>query len=134
MTMTLSAWIAIVIILLLTAVMIIMVILTLVNSHRIRNGKESLYKGKVRNIIIVNKRAVGHEFYTEGYRYSRFGTVYPNGEPDGISQETSVDFRIVGGKILYTKSIDEELFEQLDIGKTYKVRIRSGCIEKIFTD
>lgn len=134
MRITLSALIPVVLAILCVAVMIVMPILTLVNQHRVRNGKEPLNKGKVRNIVIVNKRAAEHEFFTERYAYSRFGNVRTTGEPDGIAQETSVDFHIVGGKILYTKSIGGELFDIIDVGKTYKVLIRSGCIEKIFTD
>lgn len=109
-------------------------IVTLVDHHKVMNGKEPLNKGKVRSIVIVNKRAIEHEFYTEGYRYSPYGRAEVSGEPDGGARQTSVDFRKVGGKILYTKSIGEELFDAMEVGKTYKVLIRSGCIERIFTD
>lgn len=109
-------------------------IVTLVDHHREMSGKEPLYKGKVRRVVIVNKRAVENEFYTEGYRYSPYGANTMSGEPDGVARQTSVDFRKVGGKILYTKSIGEELFDSVEVGRTYKVLIRSGCIEKIFTD
>ncbi len=114
------------------AAMIIMPILTLVNYHRIRNGKESLYKGKVRWIVIVKKRVTEYEYSTVAYGYSRVGANTINGEPDGIARETIVDFRIVGRKKLYTKSVDEELFALLDVGKTYKVRLRFDCINKIY--
>lgn len=131
-TMASSGWVGGIFGIFCLAAMIIMPILTLVNHHRIRNGKEPLYKGKVRWIVIVKKRVTEREYSTVGYGYSRFGANTINGEPDGIARETSVDFRVVGRKILYTKSIDEELFDLLDVGKTYKVRIRSGCIDKIF--
>ena len=127
-----SGWVSAVLAILCAAVFIIMPTLTLVNRHRVRNGKEPLNKGKVRSIVIVNKRAAEREFYTERYAYSRFGSVPVTGEPDGVARETSVDFRIAGGRVLYTKSVDEELFDLLEVGKTYKVLIGSGCIEKIF--
>ncbi|MDE6728877.1 MAG: hypothetical protein K2J80_13225 [Oscillospiraceae bacterium] len=132
--MTLETWIWRSIIILIAVLSVILPVLTLVDHHRVMNGKEPLNKGKVRSIVIVNKRAIEHEFYTEAYRYSPYGHAEVSGEPDGVARQTSVDFRKVGGKILYTKSIDEELFDLLDVGKTYRVRIRSGCIEKIFTD
>lgn len=37
----------------------------------------------------------------------------------------------VGGKILYTKDIDEELFDRIAVGQTYKALIRDGAVKKI---
>lgn len=132
--MTLETWIWGSILILIAVLFVALPVVTLVNQHRVMNGKEPLYKGKVRSIVIVYKRAVEHEFYTEGYRYSPYSANTISGEPDGISRQTSVDFRKVGGRILYTKSIGEELFDAVEVGRTYKVLIRSGCIEKIFTE
>lgn len=122
-----------IIVIIFAAGFIAFVILSFVNAHRLNTGKEPLFKGKVRKIVIVYKRVTEHVYFNEDYGFWR--THRPENtesDPAGIAQETSVDFRKVGGKILYTKSIDEELFEQLDVGNTYKVRIRSGCIDKIF--
>lgn len=111
---------------------VVMPILTIVNHHRVMKGKEPLYKDKVRNIIIVNKREIDHDFYTEGYRASLYVRPEPTGQPDGVFRQTSVDFRKVGGKILYTKSIDDELYDQLEVGGAYRVRIRDGVIDKLY--
>lgn len=43
----------------------------------------------------------------------------------------SIDYRVVGGKILYTKDIDEELFDRIAVGQTYKALIRDGAVKKI---
>lgn len=109
--------------------MIILPIVTVVNWNREKNGKFS--KGKVRNIIIVNKREIDHDFYSEGYRASFNSRFEPTGRPDGIYRQTSVDFRKVGGKILYTKSIDDELFDRVQVGGTYRVRIRDSMIVSV---
>lgn len=109
--------------------MIILPIVTVVNWHRKKNGKFS--KGKVRNIIIVNKREIDHDFYSEGYRASFYSRFEPTGRPDGIYRQTSVDFRKVGGKILYTKSIDDELYDRVQVGGTYRVRIRDSVIVSV---
>lgn len=116
----------------LAAGFIAFVILSFVNAHRRNTGKEPLFKGKVRNIIIVNKREIDHDFYTENYRASLYARSEPTGNPDGVYRQTSVDFRRVGGKILYTKSINDELFDQLEVGRIYKVRIRDGIIDKLY--
>lgn len=95
--------------------MIIMPIITVVNAHREKDGKDPvLFKGKTRRIVIVNKRV------SEG--------VYYDGGPIPVM---SVDYRVVGGKILYTKDIDEELFDRISVGQTYKALIRDGAIRKI---
>lgn len=109
--------------------MIILPIVTVVNWNREKNGKFS--KGKVRNIIIVNKREIDHDFYSEGYRASFYSRFEPTGQPDGVYRQTSVDFRKVGGKILYTKSIDDELFDRVQVGGTYRVRIRDSVIVSV---
>lgn len=132
--MDLNALIAGGIVILIAVTFVSLPVMTLVEHHRAMRGKEPLYKGKIRRITVVNKRAVEHEFHTEGYRYSPYGSSQASGEPHGISRQTSVDFRKVGGKILYTKSIGEELFNSVEVGRTYKVLIRSGCIEKVFPD
>lgn len=111
---------------------IVVPILTLVEQHRVRNGKEPFNKGKVRENIIVKKRETEREIYASRYGFNRFGVNLPTDRPDALSRETSVDFRKVGGKILYTKSIDDELFDQMEVGKTYKVRIRDGKIINIY--
>lgn len=127
-----SALIVLIVLLLGAVYIIVMPVLTIVNHHRVMKGKEPLFKGKVRNIIIVNKREIDHDFYTEGYRASLYVRSEPTGTPDGVFRQTSVDFRKVGGKILYTKSIDDELFDRLEVGRIYKVRIRDGCIDKLY--
>lgn len=95
--------------------MIVMPIITVVNSRREKDGKDPvLFRGRTRRIVIVNKRV------SEG--------VYYDGGP---IPAMSVDYRIVGGKILYTKSIDEELFDRITVGQTYKALIRDGAVKKI---
>lgn len=121
-----------VIVMILAAGFIAFLILSFLNAHRVNTGKEPLFKGKVRNIIIVNKREIDHDFYTEGYRASLYVRSEPTGTPDGVFRQTSVDFRKVGGKVLYTKSIDDELFDRLEVGRIYKVRIRDGVIDKLY--
>lgn len=121
-----------VIVMILAAGFIAFVILSFLNAHRVNTGKEPLFKGKVRNIIIVNKREIDHDFFTEGYRASLYVRPEPTGTPDGVFRQTSVDFRKVGGKVLYTKSIVDELFDRLEVGRVYKVRIRDGVIDKLY--
>ncbi len=95
--------------------LIVMPIVTVVNAHREKDGKEPvLFGGKTRRIVIVNKR-VSERVYYDGGPIPAF----------------SVDYRIVGGKILYTKDIDEELFDRISVGQTYKALIRDGAIKKI---
>lgn len=132
MTMTLSGWIACILAIFCAVGILIIPILTLINYHRTKNGKDPLYKGRVRRIVIVNKRVTEYEYSNAQYSYSRFGASDMTGEPDGTARNTSVDFRIVGRKILYTKSVDEDIFDLLYVGKTYKVRIRFDRIEKIY--
>lgn len=96
-------------------VMIVMPIITVVNAHREKNGKDPiLFRGRTRRIVIVNKRV------SEG--------VYYDGGP---IPTMSVDYRVVGGKILHTKDIDEELFDRIAVGQTYKALIRDGAVKKI---
>lgn len=96
--------------------MIVMPIITVVNAHREKDGKESvLFKGRTRRIVIVNKR-LSERVYYDG----------------GPIPAASVDYRVVVGKILYTKDIDEELFDRISVGQTYKALIRGGAIRKIF--
>lgn len=130
-TMTPSAVIAFVIMMICAVGMLAIPIVTLINHHRIRNGIEPLNKGKVRNIVIVNKRAAEYEYSNAQYAYNRFGKPDIQGEPDGTYKNLSVDFRVNGRGILYTKSVDEEIFERLEVGQAYKVRIRDGCIDKL---
>lgn len=94
--------------------MIVMPIITVVNSHREKSGKEPLFKGRTRKIVIVNKR-VSERVYYDG----------------GPIPAMSVDYRVVGGKILHTKDIDEELFDRIAVGQTYKALIRDGAVKKI---
>lgn len=130
---TAAGWIFLIVMIVLAVFFIFLPVLTLVNQHRVMNGKEPLNKGKVRKITIVNKRVNERAYFDEGYGAWRFGSnVSMESEPAGTARDTSIDFRKVGGKILYTKSIDDELFDWLEVGKTYKVRIRNGCIDKLF--
>lgn len=129
---SLSALIAFIILILVAVYAIVMPILYIVNYHRVVKGKEPIFKGKVRKIIIVNKREIDHDFYAEGCRASNSASSEPTATPDGVFRQTSVDFRKVSGKILYTKSIDDELYDQLEVGRAYKVRIRSGVIDKLY--
>ena len=113
--------------------LIVLPILTVVNRHRVMNGKEPLNKGRVRRIVIVNKRVDERAYFDEGYGAWRFGSnISADSEPSGIARQTSVDFRKVGGQILYTKSIDDELFDQMEVGRTYKVKICDGKIINIY--
>ncbi len=96
--------------------MIVMPIITVVNAHRAKDGKEPvLFKGRTRRIVIVNKR-LSERVYYDG----------------GPIPAASVDYRVVGGKILYTKDIDEELFDRITVGQTYKALIRDGAIREIY--
>lgn len=126
--LTLAGWIFFIVLIAIAAVAIIGPIVTVVNWHRAKNGK--LPKGKLRNIIIVNKREQTREFYADSYP-GVYRDLEPNRNFDGVLRLTSVDFRKVGGKILYTKSIDDELFDRVQVGGTYKVRIRDGVIVSI---
>lgn len=95
--------------------MIVMPIITVVNARREKNGKEPvLFRGRTRRIVIVNKR-VSERVYYDG----------------GPIPAMSVDYRVVGGKILHTKDIDEELFDRIAVGQTYKALIRDGAVKKI---
>lgn len=96
-------------------IMIIMPIITVVNAHREKDGKDSiLFRGRTRRIVIVNKR-VSERVYYDG----------------GPIPAMSVDYRVVGGKILHTKDIDEKLFDRIAVGQTYKALIRDGAVKKI---
>lgn len=95
-------------------VMIVMPIITVVNAHREKSGKEPLFKGRTRKIVIVNK-CVSECVYYDG----------------GPIPAMSVDYRVVGGKILHTKDIVEELFDRIAVGQTYKALIRDGAVKKI---
>lgn len=127
--LTAAGWIFFIVLIAIAAVAVIGPIVTVVNWNREKNGKFS--KGKVRNIIIVNKREIDHDFYSEGYRASFYSRFEPTGTPDGVYRQTSVDFRRVGGKILYTKSIDDELYDRVQVGETYRVRIRDSVIVSV---
>lgn len=127
--LTAAGWIFFIVLIAIAAVAVIGPIVTVVNWNREKNGKFS--KGKVRNIIIVNKREIDHDFYSEGYRASFYSRFEPTGTPDGVYRQTSVDFRRVGGKILYTKSIDDELYDRVQVGGTYRVRIRDSVIVSV---
>lgn len=128
--LTAAGWIFFIVLIAIAAVAVIVPIVTVVNWRRAKDGKVS--KGKVRNIVIVYKRVTEHVYFNEDYGFWR--TRRPENtesSPAGIAQETSVDFRKVGGRVLYTKSIDDELFDRLEVGRTYKVRIRDGAIVSI---
>lgn len=79
-----------------------------------KERKRAFIQGRTRRIVIVNKRV------SEG--------VYYDGGP---IPTMSIDYRVVGGKILYTKDIDEELFDRIAVGQTYKALIRDGAVKKI---
>ncbi|MDE6732805.1 MAG: hypothetical protein K2J77_08025 [Oscillospiraceae bacterium] len=80
--LTAAGWIFFIVLIAIAAVAVIGPIVTVINWHREKDGKVS--KGKVRNIIIVNKREIDHDFYSEGYRASLYARSEPTGRPDGI--------------------------------------------------
>lgn len=122
-----------IIVIILAAGFIAFLILSFVNAHRLNTGKEPLFKGKVRKIVVVHKHVSERAYFDEDNGIWRtHSPVSADGVPPDLAQEKCVDFRKVGGKILYTKSIDDELFDQIEIGRTYKVRIRDGCIVKLY--
>ncbi len=130
---TAAGWIFLIVMIVLAVFFISLPILTLVNQHRVMNGKEPLNKGKVRKIVVVHKHVSERAFFDEENGIWRtHSPVNSESVPPDLAQEKCVDFRKVGGRVLYTKSIDDELFDQIEIGRTYKVRIRYGCIDKLF--
>lgn len=127
--LTAAGWIFFIALIAIAAVAVIVPIVTVVNWHRKKNGKVS--KGKVRNIIIVNKREIDRDYHANSFHSTTYLHVEPTGRPDFIFRQTSVDFRKVGGKILYTKSIDDELYDRVRVGGTYRVRIRDSVIVSV---
>ena len=85
-----------------------------------------LYKGKVREIIVVKKRTTVRDHFN-------FSHFHHSNSSYAEARVTSVDFRYVGKKTLHTKLCDgEEIYKKLDVGKTYTVRIKFSWINKIY--
>ena len=85
------------------------------------------YKGKIREIIVVKKRTTVRNFLRPPVLGSHSNSTYIN----YVNQ--TVDFRYVGKKMLHTKVCNtEEIYNKLDAGKTYTVRIKFSWINKIY--
>lgn len=102
----------------------------LIDNHRVRNGKGHIYKGRLHEIVVVKKRVTEREFFTTGLNLNHTGPI--NRSSYKTTRNASVDYRVVGRKILHTKFINEDVLRKLQVGKTYKALIRFNYIEKIY--
>lgn len=128
--MAIGEWIALAIVVMFGGVFICMPISTLVDNHRMRNGKGHLYKGKVREIVIVKKRVTEREFFDTGLSLKHTGPI--NRSSYKTLSYASVDYRVAGRKMLHTKFINEDVLRKLQVGQAYKALIRFNSIEKIY--
>lgn len=128
--MTLETWICIGIIIAIAVMFVTIPILTLVNQHRVMNGKGHLYKGKQREIVIVKKRVTERDYFDTGLNLNHTGPI--NRSTHKTMRNASVDYRVVGRKLLHTKFINKDVLRRLQVGKTYKVLIRFNYVEKIY--
>lgn len=88
------------------------------------------YKGVVREIVIVKKRETVRDVFSP--------VINPNDHSGPLKtssyeemRHTSVDYRIKGKKLLHTKFCGGDIMKKLNVGQTYKVRIRLNHIIKI---
>lgn len=128
--MTLETWIGVGITIAVAVMLVTLPIATLVDHHRIMNGKGHLYKGKQREIVVVKKRVTEHDYFHTGLNLNHTGPI--NRSTHKTVRNASVDYRVVGRKPLHTKFINEDVSRRLQIGKTYKALIRFNHIEKIY--
>lgn len=128
--MTVGQWIALLILALAAGMMIFIPVSTLVGKRRARKGKGHIYKGKLREIVVVKKRVTEREFFETGLNLNHTGPI--NRSTHKTVRNASVDYRVVGKKTLHTKFINEDTLKRLQVGKTYEVLIRRGCIERVF--
>lgn len=103
---------------------------TLIDRHRVMKGKGHIYKGKLREIVVVKKRVTEREFFTTGLNLNHTGPI--NRSTYETTRNASVDYCVVGRKIRHTKFINEDVLRRLQVGKTYKALIRFNYIEKIY--
>lgn len=128
--MTGGAWIALLILVIIAGVMIFIPLSTLVDRRRARKGKGHIYKGRVREIVVVKKRVTERELFETGLNLNHTGPI--NRSTYKTMRNASVDYHVVGKKTLHTKFINEDTLKGLRVGETYMVLIRYGYIEKVY--
>lgn len=107
--------------------------MSLVNHHREMKGKKKIYiyKGRQREIIIVKKRVTERDYFSNGLNLNHNGPAVNRSLTDTF-RTASVDYRIVGRKMLHTKFINEDVLRKLQVGQTYRALIRFSYVEKIY--
>lgn len=118
MTITPGYLIALIFLVLITVFMIAMPVMTLVNHHRTMNGKEKIYKGRQCEIVIVKKRVTERDYFNSGLNLNHTGPAV-NRSSSVTLRNASVDYRVVGRKLLHTKFISEDVLRKLQVGQTY---------------
>ncbi|MCM1165342.1 MAG: hypothetical protein NC299_12220 [Lachnospiraceae bacterium] len=84
-----------------------------------------LYKGVVREIVIVKKRETVRDLFDPDHSGSESSYVE--------MRMQSVDYRVKGKKMLHTKFCNDGLIGELSVGKTYRVRIKLNYITEIIS-
>lgn len=130
MTITPGYLFGLIVLILIPVLIIFMTVMTLVNHHRVMRGKEKIYKGRQREIVIVKKRVTEREHFVTGLNFKHTGPI--NRSTRESIRNASVDYRIVGRKLLHTKFISEDVLGKLQVGQTYKALIRFNYVEKIY--
>lgn len=128
--MAIGEWVALAIVVLLGVTFVFIPLSTLIDKHRVRNGKGHIYKGKLREIVVVKKRVTERELFHTGLNLNHTGPI--NKSSYKTMRNVSVDYRVVGRNMLHTKYISEDVLRRLQVGKTYKALIRYNSIEKIY--